>query len=55
VGEKGRHEEAGSLRQYGSLMQLVAADPTTMAPADVHAPMLNELQGNNEEEKSDEQ
>jgi transposase len=51
-----RTDEAGSLRQYGSLMKLVDADPVTRPPPDLSAPLLGNFHdGGMEEEQGNEQ
>jgi len=48
-------EEAGSLRQYGSLMRLVDTGPITMPPPDLSTPPIEEFpQGSVEDEPEDE-
>jgi len=48
-------DEAGALRQYDSLMQLVHTGPITMPPPDLSSPILDDfLQGSVEDELEDE-
>jgi len=46
-------EEAGSLRQYGSLMQLVDADPRATLPSDLSPPRLDDFLAGSVEDEPD--